>query len=72
MKDKERVGTEMKSEAKHRQWLEAVTAKKRKEKRIRGCGWHREITSHWYRGGGWAWANWEEGAEWNLKTVKNL
>ena len=61
----------MKSEEKHEQRLEAGTAKKRKE-RSRGGGWYGEVTSHWYRRGGKAWASQEEGAEGNLKTVKNL
>lgn len=62
----------MKSEEKHGQRLEAETAKKRKEKRSREDGWDREVTSHWYKGGGRVWASQEEGAERNLKTVKNL
>jgi len=63
----------MKPEGKRGQSLEAGgTVKKRKEKRSRGDGWYGEVTSHWYSGGGRAWASQKEGVEVSLKTVKIL
>lgn len=65
----------MKLEEKHREKWEAGIDKKKGEKkkqRSRRGGWYGEVTSHWYRGGGRAWASREEGVEGNLKTVKNL